>query len=123
MAQAVTFRALGAGLRKDFCSKAALVRKSWLCHSDARQVSDLPEAASEVWRSVTAYKRVGDPKKIRGVFRQVRDLPRIGVAEPLVQVYSEPALTTLPYGRVSALTGYGHGTNILSSIQFSQITI
>ena len=77
----------------------------------------------KVWRSVTAYKRVGDPKKGKGVFRQVRDLPRIGVAEPLVQVYSEPALTILLYGRVTALTGCDHGTNILSSIQFSQITI
>jgi len=72
---------------------------------------------------MTASKRVGDPKKRREVFWQVRDLPHIGVATPLVQVYSEPVLTSLPYGGVSALTGYGHGTNIPQLNSVRQITI
>jgi hypothetical protein len=33
----------------------------WLCHSDARQVSDLPEAP-EIDSAVYDRKRVGDPK-------------------------------------------------------------
>ncbi|MDX6446837.1 MAG: hypothetical protein QOH71_3911 [Blastocatellia bacterium] len=52
----------------------------WLCHTDARQVSDLPTKASLY---LAVYdRRVGDPKKKGLGFRQVTDLPRIGVAEP-----------------------------------------
>ena len=55
----------------------------WLRHSDARQVSDLPLSAP--LRS-TVYDRGGSEtleRKIRS--RQVEDLPRIRVAEPLLR--------------------------------------
>ena len=52
----------------------------WLGHSDARQVSDLPKDASYfLWVSdplVCGHR----PPDLRRRFRQVRDLPRIGVA-------------------------------------------
>jgi hypothetical protein len=55
----------------------------WLCHSDARQVSDLP--AMNVSSSQGSSTRLSGhrPLDSEGSFRQVKDLPRIGVAEPL----------------------------------------
>ena len=55
---------------------------TWLCHADARQVSDLPNRHSQ---SKAVYDRefgVGDPSEKKATSRQVKDLPRIGVAEP-----------------------------------------
>ena len=52
----------------------------WLCHSDARQVYDSPSPLHSN-RSMTV--QVGDLKRKRIGSRQVEDLPRIGVAEPL----------------------------------------
>jgi len=52
----------------------------WLGHSDARQVSDLPKDASFFFGSPTRLYAVTDRQTLGGSFRQVRDLPRIGVA-------------------------------------------
>src|SRR5258706_3444706 len=52
---------------------------SWLCHADARQVSDLPA------RSLSLQglrPSVIDLRFLRKLLRQVRDLPRIRVARP-----------------------------------------
>jgi hypothetical protein len=70
------------GVRTD---RAALnntdIRCRWLGHSDARQVSDLPESA---FIDLSVYdRRVRDPEKKWDRHRQVADMPRIGVAEPL----------------------------------------
>src|SRR5215510_2590243 len=56
----------------------------WLCHSDARQVSDLPSAVSLFLRGLRPFFAVIDRKVfLESALRQVRDLPRIGVAEPV----------------------------------------
>jgi len=52
----------------------------WLRHSDARQVFDLPAPALLHPGSPTPGHR---PVEIKRTHRQVRDLPRIGVAKPL----------------------------------------
>jgi hypothetical protein len=53
----------------------------WLCHADARQVSDLPAEFPHLFMvSDPSYGR--RPKISKRTLRQVRDLPRIGVAEP-----------------------------------------
>jgi hypothetical protein len=52
----------------------------WLCHSDARQVSDLP-TPQPLFHGLRPFYAVVD-RQIEMAFRQVRDLPRIGVAEP-----------------------------------------
>ena len=49
----------------------------WLCRSDARQVFDLPSTDLLLFGSPTRGHRPLDLKK---AFRQVGDLPRIGVA-------------------------------------------
>jgi len=51
----------------------------WLCHADARQVFDLPKALNKF---AGLWPRVGDPRSGLGRWRQVKDLPRIGVAKP-----------------------------------------
>src|SRR5215475_9798372 len=56
----------------------------WLCHSDARQVSDLPSAVSLFLRGLRPFFAVIDRKVfLESALRQVGDLPRIGVAEPV----------------------------------------
>jgi len=52
----------------------------WLCHADARQVSDLPKTTHKIWRSMTGSETLKERRVRR---RRVRDLPRIGVAKPL----------------------------------------
>jgi len=52
----------------------------WLGHSDARQVSDLPKHPLLFFGSPTRLEVVTDRQTSGGSFRQVRDLPRIGVA-------------------------------------------
>lgn len=55
---------------------------TWLRHTDARQVSDLPYQHS---RSKAVYDlefRVGDPSEKNGDTPASQRLPRIGVAEP-----------------------------------------
>jgi hypothetical protein len=56
--------------------------REWLCHSDARQVSDLP-IPGPFSLSGLGPRRVEDPIKRRVRSRQVADLPRIRLAEPL----------------------------------------
>src|SRR5258706_4424368 len=56
--------------------------RQWLCHSDARQVCDLP-AANLLFHSGLRPATVRDRSDQWATFRQVRDLPRIRVAEPL----------------------------------------
>jgi hypothetical protein len=62
--------------RKKSAEEVSNILCKWLCHSDARQVSDLP--ARGLLSSAVLDRRLS---KIEGL-RQVRDLPRIGVAEP-----------------------------------------
>jgi hypothetical protein len=58
--------------------------RSWLCHSDARQVCDLPSLnLIFLLGSPTRSSAVIDRKVFSQRFRQVTDLPRIGVAEPV----------------------------------------
>ncbi len=54
--------------------------EGWLCLFDARQVSDLPKNSPV--HQVYDLSGVGDPFYLANTFRQVKDLPRIGVAEP-----------------------------------------
>src|SRR5262245_34651779 len=58
----------------------------WLCHSDARQVFDLP--GTPVLSSRSSTFCVGPETAVlsEGDIRQVKDLPRIGVAEPGLEV-------------------------------------
>jgi hypothetical protein len=54
----------------------------WLCHSDARQVSDLPDMKRLMSGLRPSCISVEDRQQIEGGFRQVEDLPRISVAQP-----------------------------------------
>jgi len=57
---------------------------NWLCLSDAWQVFDLPiETLRKIERSPTAKSGSQTHWKRGGRYRQVEDLPRIGVAQPL----------------------------------------
>jgi hypothetical protein len=49
----------------------------WLCHSDARQVSDLPKRFL-----IIPIRRSQTAACLKAAGRQVEDLPRIGVAQP-----------------------------------------
>jgi hypothetical protein len=53
----------------------------WLCHSDARQVFDLPTARA-LFHRVYDPAAVIDRTDLERPFRQVIDLPRIRVAKP-----------------------------------------
>jgi len=55
----------------------------WLCHSDARQVSDLPSIGLLFFERVSDPLAVIDRRNLEEAFRQVRDLPRISVPEAL----------------------------------------
>src|ERR1041385_712087 len=59
--------------------------REWLCHSDAGQVSDLPIRGLF---NQTVFDRYGSKTRGERISRrQVRDLPRIRVAEPLRQAH------------------------------------
>ena len=75
---------------------SAIVRASerflsvWLCHSDARQVSDLPDMKHLMLGLRPLCLAVRDRHLIEGgAFRQVEDLPRIGVAEPYRKIAAQ----------------------------------
>src|SRR5262249_29713030 len=84
MQQSADGKTVASGGRKK-SEVARMVQKllpRWLWHSDARQVSDLPEQYLNLSRSQIAACRskTGRGERAR---RQVGDLPRIGVAEPI----------------------------------------
>jgi len=65
----------------------------WLCHSDARRVCDLP-AASLLFATGLRPAMVIDHQYLRAE-RQLEDLPRIGVAEPLAREPLDHPLTRM----------------------------
>ncbi len=66
----------------------------WLGHADARQVSDLPDALLKLKRSMTATGSGSETLRFGATRpRQVKDSPRISMAEPCAQDFLSAAVT------------------------------